>query len=196
MKNLSLKWLLVPLMLITLGIVNAWGTNPDVDDEIFKEEWGGDGIQANAYTFTGTTTWSGSTTGLAYSSSSTSSLLSSTTAGVITSDNFFFVRNSASTLTMGGIAIPSNVTDITVSFASNKTIINCTYSFDGSDYSTGATSVNGTQKFDVDCEGESTLYLKFNKTGTSSNARLDDITITVKAVSSAGSTKTLDETGH
>lgn len=191
MKNLSLKWLLVPLMLITLDVINAWGTNPDVDDEIFKEEWGGDGIQANAYEFTGTTTWSGSTTGLAYSSSSSSSLLSSTTAGVITSDNFFFVKSSTSTLTMGGIAIPSNVTDITVSFASNKTIINCTYSFNGSDYSTGATSVEGTQEFDVDCKGESILYLKFNKTGTNSNARLDDITITVKAVSSGGSSYTV-----
>lgn len=187
----SLRFFAVLVILLTLGVGNAWATDPDVDDEIFKEEWGGNNIQASAYTFTGTTTWSGSTTGLAYSSSSTSSLLSNATAGVITSDNFFFVKSSASTLTMGGIAIPSNVTDITVSFASNKTIINCTYSFDGSDYSTGATSVNGTQEFDVDCEGESTLYLKFNKTGTSSNARLDDITITVKAVSSGGSSKTL-----
>lgn len=175
------------LFLISTITLSAWGTDPVVDDIIFQEEWGGNNIQANAYTFTGTTTWSGSTTGLSYSSSSNQSLLSNATAGGITTDNFFFVKASESTLTMGGIAIPSNVTGINVSFASNKTIIQCTYSFDDSNYETGATSVNGTQDFDIDCTDESTLYLKFTKNGTSSNARLDDIIITVTEVSSGSS---------
>ena len=186
MKNFKHFLTLFLITTLTAFSVNVWGTDPAVDDVIFKEEWGGNNIQANAYTFTGTTTWSGLTTGLSYSSDNNQSLLSSTTAGGITTDNFFFVKGAESTLTMGGIAIPSNVTGINVSFASNKTIIQCTYSFDGSSYETGATSINGTKDFDIDCTDESTLYLKFKKTGTSSNARLDNIVITVTEITGGG----------
>lgn len=179
-----LKQLLILALLAIIGIGQMRATNPAVGDVIFKEEFGGNNIQASNYTFTGTTTWSGSTTGLSYASSSTNSFLSTQTAGGITSANFFFVASSSSTLTMSGIAIPSNVTSVTVSFQSNKASINCTYSFTGNnDYATGATSVNGTKTFDVDCANKSTLYLKFTKTGTQ-NARMDNIIVTVKTVSS------------
>ena len=191
----KLKLFFACLLMTVLSIGQVWASNPAVDDVIFKEEFGGNNIQASAYTFTGTTTWSGSTTGLSYASTSTSSLLSNATANPITSDNFFFVKASASTLTMSGIAIPSNVTEVTVSFQSNKTIVNCTYSFTGGDdYATGATSISGVQTFDIDCTDESTLYLKFTKTGTSSNARIDNVTVTVKAVSGGGSDPSLTVT--
>lgn len=183
------------IILISYAIGDAWGTDPVVDNVIFKEQWGGD-MAVSSYTFTGTTTWSGSTTGLSYASDNASSLLSTATAGGITTDNFFFVKASVSTLTMGGIAIPSNVDSVLISFDSNKTIIECTYSFTGgSDYATGATSVNGTQSFGVNCHNKSTLYLKFKKTGTSSNARMDNVVVTVKKVA-ATNTPTLTVAGN
>ena len=183
-KHLKLFFALFAML--ALGVTNAWGADPSVGDVIFQEEFTVTAkTMANAYNFAGTTTWSGSTSGLSYASSSTSSYMETQTANPITSANFFFVKASESNLTMSGISIPSNTTAITVSFQSNKTIVKCTYSFDGSTYNTGATSKSGVQSFDIDCTGKSTLYLKFSKTGTSSNARIDNVIIKAKTVSSA-----------
>ena len=184
MKHLKLFFALFAML--ALGVTNAWGADPSVGDVIFQEEFTVTAkTMANAYNFAGTTTWSGSTSGLSYASSSTSSYMETQTANPITSANFFFVKASESNLTMSGISIPSNTTAITVSFQSNKTIVKCTYSFNGSTYNTGATSISGVKSFDIDCTGKSTLYLKFSKTGTSSNARIDNVIIKAKTVSSA-----------
>lgn len=163
--------------------VNLFAVDPAVDDVIFKEEFTVTAkTEAKDYKFNGTTTWSGSKDGLSYASSSSSSYMETATAKPITSANFFFVKSSESNLTMSGIAIPSNVEKVSISFVSNKTNVNCTYSFNGTNYSTGATSVNGTQSFEIECKGKTSISLKFAKTGTSSNARIDDVTITVTKV--------------
>ncbi|MBQ7192149.1 MAG: InlB B-repeat-containing protein [Paludibacteraceae bacterium] len=188
-----LKFYLALLMLVNIGISSVQATDPAVDDVIFKEEFTvSSATKANVYNFAGTTTWSGSKTGLSYVSSNTSSELQTTTANPITTANFFFVKTAASSLTMSGIAIPANVTEVTISFLSNKTIVTCDYSFTGSNYQRGVTSVNGTATFDLDVTNQSSLYLQFNKSGTSSNARIDDVTIKVKTIGSAEPGVSLD----
>ena len=187
MKHLKLFFALFAML--ALGVGNAWGADPSVGDVIFQEEFTVTAkTMANAYDFAGTTTWSGSTSGLSYASSSTSSYMETQTANPITSANFFFVKASESNLTMSGISIPSNTTAITVSFQSNKTIVKCTYSFDGTNFSTGATSISGVKTFDIDCTGKSKLYFKFSKTGTGSNARIDNVIVKVKTISSPSAT--------
>lgn len=187
--NNFLKFFFALFATLTLNAATAWGADPKVGDVIFLEEFTVTSkTMANAYDFAGTTTWSGSTSGLSYASSSTSSYMETQTANPITSANFFFVKASESNLTMSGILIPSNTIAVTVSFQSNKTIVKCTYSFDGTNFSTGATSKSGVQTFDIDCTGKSKLYFKFSKTGTTSNARIDNVTVKVKTISSPSAT--------
>ncbi len=166
------------------GRMNVWGQ--DVGDILFLEQFTVEkNTQANAYDFGGTTTYNNSTAGLTYTSSSTSSIVSSSSASGLDGPTFFFVASGTSSLTMSGISLAqgsNTVTKITISFKCNKTNTNATYSFDGSTFLTGKTSINGTQSFDVDCTGKKTLYLKFENTSTSVNSRIDDVKIVVAAI--------------
>lgn len=146
---------------------------------IWKETWGSKTGAISDYDFSGTTTYSNSTTGLSYSVDNTNDKLESTTAGSITSNNCFFYKSAASSLTMSGIKL-EGAKKLTLTFTTNGTNFAVYYKVDSGKETSLCTSC--TKGTDNSCTFEvsgDVITLRFNKTGTSANNRLDDIVLKV-----------------
>lgn len=156
-----------------------------VDDILFRETWGSYTGAVDSYGFTGTTTYSGVKTSLSYTSSHASSNVQATTAGVVTSNNFFFYNGASTTLTMTGIPLEKGVTELELSFVTNKTTIKSEYKIDSGSWTTlEASSTNGDNSQDITgiSPSATSISLRFTNTNTKANARLDNIILTVTDV--------------
>ena len=155
-----------------------------VDDVLFSETWGTYTGDVSDYTFTGTTTYSGVKTSLSYSSDNTSSNVQSGTAGVITSNNFFFYKSAASSLTLAGIPL-EGATELTLTYKTNGTNLNVYYKIDnGSEQTlkTGCTKGSNEDSITGISGSATSITLRFYKTGTSNNNRIDDIQLAVASL--------------
>ena len=146
---------------------------------LWKETWGSyTGTVAN-YKFAGTTVYGGSTSGLSYKVDNTNDQIESTTAGSVTSNNLFFYKSAASSWTVDGINL-AGATSVTLKYTINRTNVAVYYSVDGgAEKQLCASSTSGTNTKTISNLSGSTLKLRFNKTGTSQNCRIDDISVTV-----------------
>lgn len=162
--------------------VSGTPTTASVDDVLFLETWGSYTGAVGDYTFTGTTTWDGTTTGLSYTSDNESSLCDATAAGSITDNNFFFYKKGTSSLTMEGIAL-HGATGLTLEFVTNGTNLNVYYTIDDGEEQTLLTGcVKGANEETISSISGDSITLRFYKTGTSANNRIDDIQLTVSSV--------------
>lgn len=202
-KNLSLKWLLVPLMLIFPGMGNAW-SQASIGDVMYSENFGG--YSANDVPSGSVSTSSGNR--VVYNSGSvtytctngeksgktnggTTKIYAENNAGGTSPELLVGKKGGASvaggTFSISGI--PSGgATKLTVSYKQNKYGLSASVS--GTGYSgSNSESTAGTKSFDVTVGSASTFTLTFTATSTS-NVRLDDISVVVKTAG-GGSTKTL-----
>lgn len=203
-KNLSLKWLLVPLMLIFLGMGNAW-SQASIGDVMYSENFGG--YSADNVPSGSVSTSSGNR--VVYNSGSvtytctngkksgknnggTTKIYEQNNAGG-TSPELLVGKKGGSGVAGGTFSIsgiPSGgATKLTVSYKQNGNGLSA--SVFGTGYSGSNTeSTAGTKSFDVTVGSASTFTLTFTATSTS-NVRLDDISVVVKTAGAGGSTKTL-----
>ena len=146
---------------------------------LWKETWGSyTGTVAN-YKFAGTTVYGGSTSGLSYEVDNTNDMIESTTASSVTSNNLFFYKSAASSWTVDGINL-AGATSVTLKYTVNRTNVAVYYSVDGgAEKQLCTSSTSGTNTKTISNLSGSTLKLRFNKTGTTQNCRIDDISVTV-----------------
>ena len=146
---------------------------------LWSENWGTyTGTVAN-YTYTGTTVYGGSTANLVYSVDNTNDKIESTTANPISSNNLFFYKSAASSWTVQGIDL-AGATSVTLKYTVNRTNVAVYYSVDGAaEKELNSSSTSGVNTKMITNLSGSTLKLRFNKTGTSQNCRIDDISVIV-----------------
>ena len=146
---------------------------------LWSETWGTyTGTVAN-YNFTGTTVYGGNTDNLAYSVDNANDKIESTTANPISSNNLFFYKTAASSWTVQGIDL-AGAASVTLKYTVNRTNVAVYYSVDGAaEVQLSASSSSGVNTKTISNLSGSTLKLRFNKTGTSQNCRIDDISVTV-----------------
>ena len=145
---------------------------------LIQETWGSYTGAVSSYTFSGTTTYDGTTTSLSYSVTSDDDVVSDATATGITSNNIFFVKSSASDFIMSGIKL-EGCTKITVSYDISNGNVALYYKVDSGDYTqiTESSTKQTNNSYTVNNISGTSLTLKFSKTGTSSNSRVDNITV-------------------
>jgi hypothetical protein len=146
---------------------------------LWSENWGTyTGTVAN-YTYTGTTVYGGSTANLVYSVDNANDKIESTTANPISSNNLFFYKSAASSWTVQGIDL-AGATSVTLKYTVNRTNVAVYYSVDGAaEEQLNSSSTSGVNNKMITNLSGSTLKLRFNKTGTSQNCRIDDISVIV-----------------
>lgn len=145
---------------------------------LWSENWDTyTGTVAN-YKFTGTTVYGDSTAGLKYSVDNTNDKIESTTANPISSNNLFFYKSAASSWTVEGINL-AGASSVTLKYTVNRTNVAVYYSIDGAaETQLTAKSTSGVNTKTISNISGSTLKLRFNKTGTTQNCRIDDISVT------------------
>ena len=152
---------------------------------LFQETWGSYTGAVSSYTFTGTTA-SGGTTGLSYSVDHNSDVVESNTAGSITTNNLFFYKKAASSLTISGIDL-QGAKNLTLSFKTNGTNFAVYYKIGtGAEQQVCSNCSTGANSKTITLTASGTMTLRFNKTGTSNNNRLDDIVLTTEDNISGG----------
>ena len=155
-----------------------------VDDVLFEETWGSYSGGVDRYTFTGTTIYSGDTSTLDYTSSHSSSVVNNGTAGVITSNNFFFYKSAESGLTIAGIPL-EGATELTLTYKTNGTNIDVYYTIDDGEeqkLKTGCTKGANEDTISGISNTATSITLRFYKTGTNANNRIDDIQLVVASL--------------
>lgn len=160
--------------LIVSPVLNLTGAQKT----LIQESWGSYTGAVSSYTFSGTTTYDGTTTSLSYSVTSDDDVVSDATATGITSNNIFFVKSSASDFIMSGIKL-EGCTKITVSYDISNGNVALYYKVDSGDYTqiTESSTKQTNNSYTVNNISGTSLTLKFSKTGTSSNSRVDNITV-------------------
>lgn len=151
---------------------------------LWSETWGAASVASVAsYTKTGTTIYnSGDISGITYSDTNSSNKIEPVVAGQVTEGaNYFFYKGAITSMTVSGIKL-YGTSKLTLSFLTNKTNIQVSYSIDGGSsvslltksISSGAT----TATIDIP-SGSAAIALTFTNNSTTSNARLDTISLTV-----------------
>jgi uncharacterized repeat protein (TIGR02543 family) len=188
-------------LVFVLGVGNVWGDNAPVNTILWSEDFSGysannvpNGSITNSHT--GTTVYDGSVTYTCTNgqksgktNGGTTKIYAEKNAGGTSPELLVGKKGGASvaggTFSISGI--PSGgATKLTVSYKQNASGLSASVS--GTEYS-GSNSANtaGTKSFDVTVGSASTFTLTFTATSTS-NVRLDDISVVVKTAGTGGST--------
>ncbi len=183
------KFLLFSLMLSLLSITNVWAEDASVGDVLWSENFAhfGTNTPSVAGTGTGTAIWEEATITYAQSSANTKGYNEALAGG--TSPELLLAKSNT-TWTISGIPT-GGATEMALSFKSNKTTFAVTTS-------TANLSISGSQKswtISVD-EGKDTpvtFDLVIKNTG-SSNARIDDVALTVVTAAAGGGSEKADIT--
>ena len=166
-------------VVINQAAASTGGAAP-VGTILWKETWGTYTGAVASYNFSGTTVYGGNTANLKYSVDNTNDKIESQTANPITTNNLFFYKSAASSWTIEGIDL-AGATEVTLKYTVNRTNVAVYYSVDGAaEKRLTASSTSGVNTKTISNLSGSTLKLRFNKTGTSQNCRIDDISVTVK----------------
>ena len=177
-KTLLFSWLLAMLFSI-VGASPAWA-QATVGTTLWSEDWTGGTAEEkpSQYGFEGTSVYGGAT--LTYAQSSTNTKLYAEVLAGGTSPELLLAKSST-TWTISNIPT-GQATAMTLTFKSNKTTFNITSSTTGISISGSGKSWTISQS-----TGITSFNLTFTNTG-SSNARIDDISLTVKTAGSAPTT--------
>ena len=189
------------LMLLTLfAYTCAWATDPAVDDVIFQETFGAYGANQSDfskcsaladYGKTGTTCWvSGDKSGVSFSTDGNAKCTTSSGTNC-TSGHVWVVKNTTGYFIISGIPLytANGVKKVKITWSQGGgSKMTCAYAFDGgstyNDYgntsSAGATVPASPASLDV--SGHTTIALKFYRTSTNTNIRIDNIKITVTEI--------------
>ena len=201
------RWLVTIILLTTLSIGQMWGATAKVDDFLWREQ------------FTGTTTSTSTTfsestaatiSALANSSKGTSMLDNSDISGLsYTASNVMVTASTGANCSGAHIWVNKNttgyfqVTGIPVYNATKIKILwnqgggsSCTASYkldNGSWTSAKTTSSAGADisSDEISVSGKTTISIKFTRTSTKTNIRLDDLRIKVTEVAAAGTSVSL-----
>lgn len=174
-KTLLHFWLL--LLACVVGSGTMWAQAP-VNTVLWQETWTGGAANAtpSSYGFNGTTVYGGAT--LTYDQSTTNTKLYAETLAGGTSPELLLSKSNK-TWTISGIPTGQAV-EMSLTFLSNKTTFDITSSTEDISITGSETSWTISNKGDVE-----TFDLTIKNTG-SSNARIDDIVLTVKTAGSGG----------
>ena len=207
--NWTLKLVSVLVIVLTIGSGNVWGATAKVDDFLWREQ------------FTGTTTSTSTTfsesnaatiSALANSSKGTSMLDNSDISELsYTASNVMVTASTGANCSGAHIWVNKNttgyfqVTGIPVYNATKIKILwnqggasSCTASYkldNGSWTSAKTTSSAGSDisSDEISVSGKTTISIKFTRTSTKTNIRLDDLRIKVTEVAAAGTSVTLSK---
>lgn len=202
------------LVLLTLGVGNAWGADPVVNSVIFEENFGNWGANQtdfskctalSNYTKIGTVCWvSSDKSGVSFSTDGNAKGTTSS-GGNCTSGHIWVVKNSTGYFTISGIPLytSNGVKKVKVTWSQGGgSSMTCTYAFDGGSTwnNAGSTSSAGAtvpaSPTEITVTGHSTIALKFTRTSTNTNLRIDNIKITVTEVAASSFTVTYDGNGN
>ena len=205
------RWLVTIILLTMLGVPQMWGTNPAVDDVIFEENFGDWGANQtdfskctalSDYNKRGTVCWvAADKSGVSFSTDGNAKGTTSS-GGNCTSGHIWVVKNTTGYFTISGIPLytSNGVKKVEVTWSQGGgSKMDCTYAFDGGSTwnSAGSTSSAGatvpSTPTEITVTGHSTIALKFTRTDTKTNIRIDNIKITVTEVAASGTSVSLSK---
>ena len=149
---------------------------------LFLETWGDYEGSVQSYDFRGTTTIDGLTNYLSYTVTNNNDKIEKATAQGVSSNNLFFYKSAESDFVISGIKLDGSK-DITVSYDVTNGNVALYYCLDSGDYTriTTSSTAKSNNSYTVNNISGTSLGLKFTKTGTSNNSRIDNIKVVASA---------------
>lgn len=208
MKKLHLLKSMLLLFAMIVGSTNVWAQTAAVDDVLWTEPFTGTNT-STTFSETSSSSWGSYTnpttfvaadkSSLVYSSSNV--MLNSSSSTNLTGAHIWLKKNTSGVyFQVEGIQL-YNSTKVTVSWAQTGAAkLTVAYAFDGGDeYTDLSSNSSASAKFEsdeLDVSGHTTINLKFHRTNTSTNIRIDNLTLTVtKIATPAGTTEAPTITG-
>lgn len=189
--NKTIKFL-TTLLLLAVS-VGAWAQTANVGDNLWLEEFkgGGAGTQFSATNnwsnYLYTTLLSGDASALSYTSAN--AMASAGSASNMTDTHVWLNKNTTAYIMVSGIPL-YNTTKVKISWAqAGASKVSVSYAFDGNSTFTELSSNSSASKqfvsSELDVTGHTTINLKFQRTNTNTNVRIDNLTLFATEVGSS-----------
>ena len=205
MKKLTFWKSLFLLCALIVGSTSAWGQTAVVGTELWKESF--KGSPSSSTTFTATSSWNNYLNKTTFVASDANSLTYSTnnamansgTAANMDGAHVWLNKNTTGYIQVVGIKL-YNASKVKVSWAqSSNTTVKVAYAFDGgttyTDLSSNGSASDNFESDVLDVTDHTTINLKFYRTSTKTNVRLDNLTLTATKVADNTKVATPEITG-